>query len=381
MITSHYFIFLACLVLVDIALLYGYFLYTEHGSYQKISNDVITPVLPKAGLIQSFVFIVSAVVFYFFVNDKAWFHESKLFDFMLFMTGFWLIGFIPAKNIVVKVIINLIQLAAFVFFMLRVPDNELLNKINLPPEAAKVLSALVWFFVFKLSCLLNKWEGIIYEQAFYIGLTFVIAPFTNVPVMLVPLLQFGGILFPIILMLAPFFYVLNYKLPLPPAARDLFCFVITGLSGLMILTGNWGSAVLLLSYILFEGVVILYRGIKRILLRSNQPLSFYETLQSYGIPDKTIVNFILRRNILFGALVLFSIDKNIQAQVALISVLLYLKFYFNVMNPRSSKSSLFALGRQLKADAKNTIKETEKSISQIKEMYAAKKEEEKDKKE
>lgn len=377
MANTPYVIFLACLLLIDGVILYSYFLYCEQKNYRNVKNEFIVVTLKHAGIIQAVAFVFSMGLLYFFMPDKTWFHDSRFLYFGVLLTCFGLLGLMPRKKRSCRIAANLFELAGIAAFVWFMPETEFLSKTALRPEAFKIIAALVWFTVFKLTCSLDKLEGLIYEQSFYLGFCCaLLIIFFQRP--LLSLLQTGGLFCPLIFLLAPFFYIFNYRLPMGGPARNIMCVAVTGLAFFLIADGQWGIAVLMLSYILFEGVVIVCRFLKNLLFRQKNPLFFFETLQARGLPDRIIVNFILRRNILLSVLIVFGVYASVQIQTVILAALLYLKFYLNVINPSSSKSSLIDLYKQAKKDARKGLDETKKDISQLKEIYKNKMAKDKD---
>lgn len=162
------------------------------------------------------------------------------------------------------------------------PDNsDLFSKIDLPEPAVRAGAALIWFGLFKFLLVLNQFEGLIAAQAFHIGfsslLLLVLTSFS-----FVSLLQINGMLCVLIFMLAPFYYILQYDLPLKGASANILSFLVTGLSFLMIMTGNWGVGVLIMAYILFELAILCYRFSKILFSGRKLPFSFLKRCWKRG---------------------------------------------------------------------------------------------------
>lgn len=377
MANTPYVIFLACLLLIDGVILYSYFMYCEQKNYRNIKNEFIVVTLKQAGIIQAAAFVISFAFLYFFTPDKTWFNDSGFLYFVGLLCCFGLLGLLPGKNKFCRILRSLIELAGIAALVWLMPETEFLSKSPLRPEAFKIIAALVWFIVFKLACSLDKLEGLVYEQSFYLGFCCaILIIFFQRP--LLSLLQTGALFCPLIFLLAPFYYIFNYRLPMGNAARNMMCLAVTGLAFFLAANGQWGIAILMLSYTFFEGVIIILRSLKNLVLRRKEPLFFFETLQARGLSGRIIVNFILRRNILMSALIIFSVYASIQMQTVILAALLYLKFYLNIINPSSSKSSLIDLYRQAKTDARKSLDETKKDFSQLKELYKNKTAGEKD---
>lgn len=367
----HYFIFLGCLLAFNVAVLYTYFLRCEMKEFEQIHNRSFTPALPKAYPILIFSFLAGAAALFYFTPDKTWFFESKFLYFSGLAVVFAVLGFIPADKKTGKIIKALPELAGIAGFVFIMPDNgDLFSKIDLPEPALRAGAALIWFGLFKFLLVLNQFEGLIAAQAFHIGfsslLLLVLTSFS-----FVSLLQINGMLCVLIFMLTPFYYILQYDLPLKGASANILSFLITGLSFLMIMTGNWGAGVLLMAYVLFEMAIFVYRFAGNLFSRKKTPLFFFETLQERGIFSERIIGLVIRYNFLMSGLAFFSVYLLIQTQAVVLAALFYIKLYFNVMNV-GQKASLTDLYKQAKKDARKGLMNTSSMITNLKEKYQAK---------
>lgn len=377
MANTPYAIFLACLLLIDGVILYSYFLYCEQKNYRNVKNEFIVVTLKQAGIIQAAAFVVSIAFLYFFTPDKTWFHNSRFLYFGGLLSCFGLVGLMPRESKFCRIVQNLLELAGIAALVWFTPETDFLSKTPLRPEAFKIIAAVVWFIIFRLTCSLDRLEGLVYEQSFYLGFCCaVLIIFFQRPVL--SLLQTGALFCPLIFLMAPFYYIFNYRLPMGAPARNIMCLAVTGVAFFLATEGQWGIAALMLSYILFEGIVITCRFLKNLLFRRKNPLYFFETLQERGLPDQVVINFILRRNILMSILIVLTVYASVQIQAVVLAMLLYLKFYLNITSPSSSKSSLADLYRQAKTDARKSLDETKKDFSQLREMYKNKAVKEKD---
>lgn len=369
---SHYFIFLGCLLAFNVAVLYTYFLRCEMKEFEQIHNRSFTPALPKAYPILIFSFLAGAAALFYFTPDKTWFFESKFLYFSGLAVVFVVLGFVPADKKTGKIIKALPELAGIAGFVFIVPDNsDLFSKIDLPEPAVRAGAALIWFGLFKFLLVLNQFEGLIAAQAFHIGfsslLLLVLTSFS-----FVSLLQINGMLCVLIFMLAPFYYILQYDLPLKGASANILSFLVTGLSFLMIMTGNWGVGVLIMAYILFELAVLCYRFFKNLVFRQKAPVFFFEALLEKGVTNEKVISLIIRYNLIISCLVFFAVYISIQLQPVILAALLYVKLYFNIMDPRSARASLTDLYKQAKKDARKGLTDTSRTITELKEKYQAK---------
>lgn len=367
----HYFIFLGCLLAFNVAVLYSYFLRCEMKEFEQIHNRTFTPALPKAYPILIFSFLAGAAALFYFTPDKTWFFESKFLYFSGLAIIFAVLGFIPADKKTGKTVKALLELAGIAGFVFITPDNGgLFSKIDLPPQAVRAGAALIWFILFKFLLVLNQFEGLIAAQAFHIGfsslLLLVLTSFS-----FISLLQINGMLCVLVFMLTPFYYILQYELPLKKASANILSFFVTGLSFLMIMTGNWGAGILIMAYVLFELIIVIYRFIGNLFSRQKASLFFFETLQERGIFSEKILGLIIRYNFLMSGFAFFSVYLSIQVQAVLLAVLFYIKLYFNIMNP-GQKASLTDLYKQAKKDIRKGLTGTGRTITELKEKYQAK---------
>lgn len=368
---SHYFIFLGCLLAFNVAVLYSYFLRCEMNEFEQIHNKTFTPSLPKAYPILVFSFFAGAAALFYFTPDKAWFFESKFLYFLGLALIFAVFGFIPANKKTGKIIKALLELAGIAGFVFIMPDNnDLFSKTDLPPQAVRAGAAVIWFGLFKFVLVLNQFEGLIAAQTFHIGFaSLLLLILTSFP--FVSLLQVNAMLCVLIFMLTPFYYILQYELPLKGASVNVLSFLLTGLSFLMIMTGNWGAGVLMMAYVLFEMIVVICRFAGNLLSRQKKPLFFFETLQERGIFSERIIGLVIRYNFLMSGLSFFSVYLLAQVQSVVLAALFYVKLYLNIMNPERN-TSLADLYKQAKKDAKKGFINTGRTIAELKEKYQAK---------
>lgn len=369
---SHYFIFLGCLLAFNVAVLYSYFLRCEIKEFEQIHNRAFTLSLPKAYPVLVFSFLAGAAALFYFTPDKSRFFELKIPYFFGLSLVFAVLGFVSDEKKAGKVFKALAELAGIAGFVFIIPDdNGLFSKTDLPPQAVRAGAAVVWFALFKFSLVLNRLEGLIAAQLFHIGFSSLILLLLT-SFSFIFLLEINGMLCFLVFMLTPFYYILRYDLPLKGASAHILSFFLTGLPFLMFMTGNRGVALLMLAYVLFELTVCCYRFVKNLLFRQKSPLFFFESLSDKGIPNEKIVTLTVRYNLTNSCLIFLSVYISVQLQTVILAVLLYLRMYFSVMNPRASAASFTDLYKQAKKDAKKGLADTGLSIAGLKEKYQTK---------
>ncbi len=372
---SHYFIFLACVLIVDIAVLYGCFFVRETRDFDNIRNETFSLSMPEAYPIQAACLLAASAALFFFIPDKAWMWENRMPQLGGLCVFCALTGCLPVKRRAAGFLVGLLELAAVGAFVFFLPDNGLWEKTPYPPQIVRAAAALVWFGVFKFMTSLRRSEGIVAIQSFFTGFAalamLVLVPFA------VPLLQTGGVLLILIFLTVPLYYVLDCDLSMNRACAGVFCMFSTGFAVLTALNGKWSVSCLLLSYVLFELVCVCYRFLKNTLLRRAEPLMFADALQDRGASAEHVHLLIIRYHLFMFALILFVIFTDIQLQAVILAVLLYWKLYFNIMTP-ASKTSFVELYRQVKRDSKNGLAQTAQVIDQLKEKYQKKPDGQKD---
>ena len=369
----HYLIFLSCLLAFNVSLLYGYFLYCEMKEFEQIRNSSYTPTLPKAYPIFVFCFLAGAGALFYFTPEKTWFFESKFLYFLGLSVIFAVLELIPGDKKLYQILKLLLELSGILVFIFIVPHSILFSKTDLPEELVRIGLGVIWFLTFKFLLLLNRFENLVATQTFHIGFSSLII-LVLTPFSFISLLEINSLLFFLIFMLTPFYFILQYQLPLKGVCAAVLCFILTGLSTLMALTGNWGIALLMTSYLWFELLVIIYRFFKNLVSRTKMPLFFFETLLESGASGERIMKLILRYHLLMSGLIFFIAYTEVQIQSVFLAILLYLKLYFNISNPQTTKSSLKEMYKQAKKDAKNEIISTSRTIAELKEKYQIKKE-------
>ena len=185
---TSYFIFLACLLFFNIAVLYCYFLHYETNLNENIHNEHVTLTLKYAYFIQITSLLIGYVFLFFFSEDKTWFYETNFLYFLGLVILFALFGFLNKLKGGI-VLSSLFELAGIIGFIFLLPEINLPFKTSLPHEAILALTGLGWFVFYKFFCILaDRFEEIISLQSLHMG-------FSVFPILLfltyspIPLLQ------------------------------------------------------------------------------------------------------------------------------------------------------------------------------------------------
>jgi len=374
---TFYLIFTACLLFFNIIALYGYFLFYQSRLNEHIYNEHVVPTLKYAYLIQAISLLIGYGALFCFSEDKTWFYEIKFLYFLGLVLLFIISGLLN-KLKGGTVLSSLLELAGILGFVFILPKDSLPFKTSLPPEAVQALTGLGWFICYKFFCILaDRFEGIVVIQSLHMG-------FAVLPILFflsyspVSLLQVIGVLFPIMLMLTPFYCVLHYKLPIQNPVRNVFCLLLTGFAFFALPTKNWGMSFLLIGYIIFELVVVLFRFFSNLLKRQKEPLFFFENLMNRTPYKATVIRVVLRYNLLTDITIFILIISDLQFQMILLTVLLFLKMYLNIMIS-DNKTGIIDLVKGAKETAQTGITETVSAVSFLKGTYEKKKEEKKGK--
>lgn len=366
MTTFHYFIFLAVLLVLNVAVLYSYFFYRELNVREEIHNGFVLPVLKHAYLIQAATLLIGMTALFYFTPDKIWFYESKFLYFLSLTLLFGAIGLLSEKS---KYLVCLFEISGTVGFMFLLPEN-IFSAFPLSVPIVRVLAGLAWFIVYKLFCVISdQFEEIILIQSLHIGFSALLV-LIFLPVLPVPLLQACGILLPIMFMLTPFSCVLQYTMPINGCLRNVYCLLLTGLAFFTLPTENWSAGILMTSYILFELAVIIFHFISNLFSKDKKPLFFFENLMKKVDLKEPLIRVVVYYNFLTDGLLLFLIYLNLQVQIIILVVLLYTKMYMNIMNPKSTNVGIIDLFKEGKKTAITSIKETSQAISELKKVYA-----------
>ncbi|MBR1777456.1 MAG: hypothetical protein IJ752_02575 [Alphaproteobacteria bacterium] len=369
----YYFIFLACLLFLNIAVLYSYFLSHEFKENEKIHNEHIVLTLKLAYPIQVFSLIIGAFALFYFSSDKAWFYEIRFLYFLGLALIVGLFGLLPQKTKALTVICCIPELAAIIGFAFLLPENDLWTATSLPPWTIRVLFGTIWFIIYKFfNILSDRFDGIFVIQSIHMGFAALIV-FLLLSFAPVSWLHVNGMLLPIMLMLTPFYCIFQYKMPITNSIRNIFCLLLTGLAVLTIPAGQWGLGVLMISYILFELAFVIFHFPFNLFKKEKEPLFFFENLMNKTPFKENVIRIIMHYNFLTDGLIFILIYLNLQAQVVALTILLYLKMYMNIMSPDTARTGILDLFKEAKKTAQISIKESTQAFSDLKQAYNNKK--------
>lgn len=371
----HYSIFLACLIFLNITVLYTYFLTSESKVFDRIHNENVLLTLKYAYLIQSATLLAGGCALYYFTPDKTWFSEIKFSYFMGLAVFCGIAGLINddrKAGLIFRSVLELTAITGFVFLM---PEKEWMTKFSLPAEIGRLLTGVIWFSVYKFICVLcDRFEGILVIQSLHIGfISLILFYFSG---FIVSFLQVMGMLFPVMLMLAPLYCLFHYKLPLPDYVKNVFCLMITGFVFFTVPINALGLGALMISYVLFEMTVVFLRFIFNPL--KKQKLFFCECLAEKIPSHRFLVSFVVRYNVLISGFVFMAVYLNTQIQFVVLSGILYAKLYLAAIEGETSNGGIIDLIKGAKETAQTGYKETAKTFSELKSQYARKQAQKKD---
>lgn len=372
--TFPYFIFLVCLLVLNITVLYGYFLSNDIKMNETVHNGYVPPTLKRAYSIQAFSLLAGSLVLFYFSDDKTWFYESKFLYFSGMLILFYLFGFLERRSKILSFLCFLLEWAGITGFVFLLPEFPLLTRTDLPPEAMRALLGTGWFVLFIFFRILSgRFDGLVELQSLHIG-------FTSLLILIflsfnpLSLLQMGFLFFPVMLMLTPFYCVFRYILPLNSGVLNFFCLFLTGFSFFMVPTGNWGVCLLTSGYILFELAVVIFHFLLNRIIKEKKPLLFYENLLQKVSLKSEAVRIIIYYNFLAAGLTFFMCYINLQLQVIVLSLFFYFKMYMNILSPKAARTGVIDLFTEAKKTAENGISETSRAVSDLKRTYQSAKE-------
>ncbi|MBO4644870.1 MAG: hypothetical protein J5716_09720 [Alphaproteobacteria bacterium] len=372
MTTGSYFIFLACLLFLNIVALYGYFLSSKASFFETVYEAPTSFSLKQAYLIQALSLLVGFIALFCFSSEKEWFFKSDFLYFLGLTVLFGIIGLIPEKLKALIVLNSLLELAGITGFVFLLPESASFIRTDFPAFVNQLLIGMAWFVIYKFFCILaNRFEGIIVIQSLHIGFASLLF-YAFLPATLIPLFQVNGLLLPLMLMLAPFYCIFQCELPLNRILRNFFCLLLTGLIFFTIPLGFWGISLLMGSYIFFELIVVIFHFLTNLGQKEKRPLFFFENLKEKSNLKRDVVRVVMHYNFLMDGLVFFIVYLNLQIQFVVLAILLYLKMYMNIMNPISINSGLFELLKGAKKTAQIGISGTSQAVSDLKEIYSKK---------
>ena len=367
--TVPYFIFLVCLLVLNISVLYIYFLSNDIKMNETVHSDYVPPALKMAYPVQALSLFAGIIVLFYFSDNKTWFFESRFLHFSGLLLLFGLFGFLEKRSKILSFFIFLLEWGAITGFVFLLPEFPLLTQTTLPAEAVRAMIGTGWFVIFKFFQILSgRFDGIVELQSLHIGFTslliFLLLPYTPVS-----LLQTGAMLFPVMLMLTPFYCVFHYLLPLNRCMQNFFCLFLTGLAFFTVPAGHWGTGVLMTGYVIFELAVVILHFLFNRISKIKKPLFFYENLLKKNPLKEETVRVVIYYNFLSAGLTFFMIYINLQFQVVVLAAFFYFRMYMNIFNPKNIKTGVFDLFREAKKTAKDGITESSQALSDLKKSY------------
>lgn len=370
----HYFIFLTCLLVLNIAVLYSYFLISEEKNFNEIHNEDVKLSLKNAYLIQTATLLAGCLALYFFSNDKTWFSKINFLYFLALTVICGLTGKIEVHSKQGLIFGNIVELALITGFVFLLPERGWMEKYSYPAEIVRLSAGLIWFVVYKFFCALcDRFKGILVIQSLQTGfIALLLLYFSNINPLF---LYITGTLFPVMLMLAPLYCIFHYDLPLSGSIKNTLCLMITGFIFFTVPIEAFGTGSLMFSYVLFELAVVFFRFSFSFL--KKEKLFFCECLLEKTQSLDSLVNIVIRYNILIAGLAFASVYLNMSVQFILLTVIIYIKLYLTVTGGQT-KGGITDLIKGAKETAQAGYKETVGTFSELKEMYAKKQKEKKD---
>ena len=380
MTTELYFIFLACFVFLNIIALYFYFLKQEADVYGSVHDNFVPLTLKYAYPIQAFFLLAGTGALFYFSKEKTWFYESNFLYFAGLVLFCGVCGLFSNKSKAGKIVSLFLELGAITGFVFLLPENDFFKKFSLPLPLIQAITGLIWFIVYRFFCAItDRFDGMIVMQSIHMGfislLILLLIPFTPVS-----LLQFIGLLFPLMALLTPFYCIFKCPLPLNACVCNIFCLVLTGMSFFAFPAGHWGVGVLIEGYLLFELVVFCFHFPFNLFRKDKTPVFFFEYLMLLSRSKVSTVNIIMRYNLLTEGMILFLLYLKAPLQIIALYILLFLKLYLNVTNPSSAYAGIIDLFKETKKTALKGFKETSQAFADVKKIYNQKKEKNKEKK-
>lgn len=366
-----YLFFIIGLFVVDFAVLLCLFVLKRRSEYLSgpIAGDEMREV-PYLNSVQGVCFFAATAGLFFLAPDKVPYESVNGNVFGVLMLFFALAGFIPRSSALGRKAAFLLEFGALVSAVFMLPAWPVFQKIPAPLPVVKVGAAAVWMLLFKQCGFGGKRGGLVCAQVFFIGATFFAALFlTRAPRALT---EFGGIFLPLTAAMYCLAVLYKVDVSLKKPLENVLNVAVTGMCFQLAEKGLGGCAALLLSYPLFELFFGAGRFVKNLFRRRENrvPVFFYELLEARGFPIDRIAGFILRRNLLFGAMVLLTLDRAyIQPQMVVIAIVLYAKFAIGIANPDAGKTTVRGLFRQIGADARKGWSETNEAYAALKEKY------------
>ena len=366
-----YVLFAGGLFVVNLAVLLCLYVFKRNASYMSLSVDAENGEVPFMSLTQGLFFTAAAALLPYFSNGAAFYAGVPFFTAAGLAAFVVAAGCLPVGSPLARAAVAVAEFCAFAAAVFVLPTPDFLTKASMPLPIAKTLTALAWFALYKASGFGGKHDELVWEQAFFAGLVCFCAVFiTSVPSREV--LQTGGLLLTVSLAVAPFAVLYGADVAPSKPLVNLLNLAVTGVGYCWAVRGAWGCAVLLLSYPLFELIFCLWRAFGNLFRRQDKkrPVFICDEMSAVGMTPRQIAGFVFKRNVLFGAMLLLTLDRvYLQTQMVLLAAVLYAKFAMNVVNPGVTQASFRGLLKQIGSDAKKGWRETGDSFAALKEKY------------
>lgn len=366
-----YLLFSGGLLIVDLAVLLCLYVFGRNASYMTLSADEKGGEVPFFNTVQVLFFAAAAIGVLLFSAGTGFYENKAVCTAIGLAVVFVLTGFVPEKSRKLHILSSVVELGALTAAVFVLPAPDVLTAWKMPLPAAKVLIAAIWFSMCKIGEFGAKRDELICGQAFFVGLVLFLAVFvTHFPPRAV--LQTGGLLLPLMIAAVPFRVLYGLDIVLKKPFVNLLNLTMTGAGFALTVQGAWGCGILLLTYPLFELLFGAWRLFSNLFRRKEKRLPVFVCgmLEQNGYSSWRIVDFVFRRNLVFGAMMLLTLDRlYLQKQMVMLAVLLYVKFAMNIANPGAAKASLRSLFKQIGEDARKGWRETGDSIAALKEKY------------
>lgn len=353
-----YILFELTLLLISSGSLIAYHLIKERTELMDFSVKVPSKI-EKNGNMFLLLFFILGVVFFCFFYSRDFFFKNNFFYHCMPMFGiYFLFGFLSFKN---KCLIIFEYLFEFLVLFFTVGFLNL--SIDLKIQMYLILGL---FLVFKQPNVQKKYEIPVYCQMIATSLVMLVTSFlitSDVKMVL----QLGGIVFSVMFVILPFQKIFQVPIRLNQYFINLFQAFFVVIYLYLISEGNIAASFVLLSYPLFEVCFAFFLVIYNFCKRQYAPCFMMDIFELMGLSDFDKGLFVLRRNLLFGAMFLFVMHiPSWQFQVVILTVILYLRFALSYVAGPISNASFRHLFKEMKNDIQKSVSEVGQALENIK---------------